>query len=169
MSSKAHSQQLQKLAEQIGNFIEYWGFKKIHGMIWTHLYLSPAPLSAQDLIQRLRVSKALISLSMKDLLEYQLILQTDESLSKKNKFYTANPEVFEVIRGVLEMRELQMMARISSEFKILQDLQKNTTGDLIQADRFTALGEMIEGGRTGLQHLIDLSKVDPRFLSAVDQ
>ena len=167
--SKLHSQQLQKLAEQIGNFIEYWGFKKIHGMIWTHLYLSPEPLSAQDLIQRLRVSKALISLSMKDLLEYQLILQTDESLSKKNKFYIANPEVFEVIRGVLETRELQMMGKISSEFKSLEELEKNSADHFVQSDRLNALGEMIEGGQTGLQQLIALSKLDPRFLIAANQ
>jgi DNA-binding transcriptional regulator GbsR (MarR family) len=163
--SKTHSTQLQKLAEQIGNFIEYWGFKKIHGMIWTHLYLSPTPLSAQDLIQRLRVSKALISLSMKDLLEHQLILQTDDSLSKKNKFYVANPEVFEVIRGVLETRELQMMTRIASEFKTLADLQKSNPVNLIASDRLALLGDMTAGAQVGLKNLLALSKIDPSFLA----
>lgn len=173
MKRHIQEQQLNRLSEQIGHFIEYWGFKKIHGQIWTHLYLSPSPLTAQDLILRLKVSKALISLSMKDLLEYKLVIQTEDSLEKKNKFYYANPEVFEVIRGVLESRETQMLARVSSEFKTLQSmfsepiqpaLKGPTPTPIADADRLKSLGEMIEGAQTALQQLIELQKVQTQFL-----
>lgn len=164
MKKKTSQTQLNSLSEQIGGFIEYWGFKKIHGMIWTHLYLSPVPLSAQELITRLRVSKALVSLSMKDLLHYQLILQTEESLNKKNKFYIANPDVFEVIRGVLQTRELQMMGRIENEFNLLSQTDSDPSAKLLDQERMQALGLMIEGAHSSLKSLIQLAEVDPSFL-----
>jgi DNA-binding transcriptional regulator GbsR (MarR family) len=157
---------LNALAEQIGHFIEYWGFKKIHGQIWTHLYLSPSPLSAQELISRLKVSKALVSLSMKDLLRYKLILQTEESLTKKNKFYVANPEVFSVIRGVLQNREHQMITRIGNEFKNLEEIFSTLThSNLIDGDRLKLLGKMVKGANSALQNIILLTHVDFSFLS----
>jgi DNA-binding transcriptional regulator GbsR (MarR family) len=157
---------LNALAEQIGHFIEYWGFKKIHGQIWTHLYLSPSPLSAQDIISRLKVSKALVSLSMKDLLHYKLILQTEESVNKKNKFYTANPEVFSVIRGVLETREHLMLTRILTEFKNLEEIYSNATAsNLIDHERMKLLGKMVKGASSALQNIILLTNVDFSFLN----
>ena len=155
---------LTALAEQVGNFIEYWGFKKIHGVIWTHLYLSPIPLSAQDLISRLKVSKALVSLSMKDLLHYRLILQTEDSLNKKNKFYTANPEVFGVIRGVLETRERQMLGRIMTEFKNLEEAHELASNrNMIDSERMNGLGKMVNGANSALENFILLTQVDVSF------
>jgi DNA-binding transcriptional regulator GbsR (MarR family) len=173
MDRKTQELHLNRLAEQVGGFIEYWGFKKIHGQIWTHLYLSPIPLSAQDLIARLKVSKALISLSMKDLLDYKLVIQTEESLDKKNKFYLANPEVYDVIRGVLETRETHMLARVSGEFKQLKQVCANgaepvfkgpAPTPLVEKERLTTLGEMIHGAQDALKQLIELQKVSPNFL-----
>lgn len=174
MKRQTQELHLNRLAEQVGGFIEYWGFKKIHGQIWTHLYLSPIPLSAQDLISRLKVSKALISLSMKDLIDYKLVVQTEESLDKKNKFYFANPDVYDVIRGVLETRETHMLARVSAEFKQLQQVcteggepmfkGSSAPTPLVEKDRMETLGEMIHGAQDALKQLIELQKVHPGFI-----
>lgn len=178
MKRQAQEQQLNRLAEQIGGFIEYWGFKKVHGQIWTHLYLSPTPLSAQDLIARLRVSKALISLSMKDLLEYQLVIQTEDSLERKNKFYYANPDVFGVIRGVLESRETQMLQRASTEYQQLREMVSEPVAPplkgpapepLVDRRRMNQLGEMIEGAQGALRQLIELQKIQPDFLKICNE
>ncbi len=168
MRKQPHSVQLNRLAEQIGSFIEYWGFKKIHGQIWTHIYLSPEPISALQLIERLQVSKALISLAMKDLIHYHLINQTEDSLDKKNKFFTANPNVFEAIRFVLETRELHMMNRISSEHHLLKDLQKGSSSALIDDKKLKYLGQLIEGGETALTSLMKLTTINPNFFLALN-
>ncbi|MBC7397416.1 MAG: hypothetical protein H7333_08230 [Bdellovibrionales bacterium] len=165
---QVHSVQLNRLAEQIGNFIEYWGFKKIHGQIWTHIYLSPEPISALQLIERLQVSKALVSLAMKDLIHYQLLSQTEDSLDKKNKFFTANPNVFDAIRFVLETREAHMMSRVSGEHQLMKDLQKSNPSSMIDEKKLNALGEMIEGGEAALQCLMKLDAIEPDFFLALN-
>lgn len=174
MKRQAQELHLNRLAEQIGGFIEYWGFKRIHGQIWTHLYLSPSPLSAQDLIVRLKVSKALISLSMKDLLEYRLVIQTEDSLEKKHKFYYANPDVFGVIRGVLETRETHMLQRVSSEYRqlalavsepVVPALKGPTPAPLLDSERMSKLGGMVSGAQDALQNLIELQKIQTSFFN----
>ncbi len=157
---------LNRLADQIGLFIEYWGFKKIHGMIWTHLYLSDDPLTAKDLIRRLKVSKALVSLSIKDLLDYELVLISQTPGNKKNKYYSANPDVFRVIHRVLQTREMNMLNRIQSELQAVQSAQSTLTSadDGVSADRLVILSEMVGGAKSMLSNLLELSSVNPDFL-----
>ena len=38
----------------VGRLIEFWGFKRNMGRVWAVLYLSPEPLTAQDLRDLLR-------------------------------------------------------------------------------------------------------------------
>ena len=45
--------ELDELAEFVGEFIQYWGFKRIHGKIWAHLFLSEVPLDATTLVSSL--------------------------------------------------------------------------------------------------------------------
>ena len=44
------------VSDVIGRLIEFWGFKRNMGRVWTVLYLSPEPLSAEDLRQALSLS-----------------------------------------------------------------------------------------------------------------
>ena len=165
---KSATVQLDRLAEQIGNFIQYWGFKKIHGQIWAHIYLSTEPLSALQLIERLKVSKALISLAMKDLAHYQLIIQTAESSDRKNKFFVANPKVFEVIRSVLETRELHMLSRVASEHRLLKEMTQKGDQNAVDSKKLKQLGQMIDGAETALVNLIRLSSINPNFFLALN-
>ena len=166
MKRQSTLSQVNRLAEKVGTFIEYWGFKRIHGMIWTHLYLSPRPVSAQELIARLKVSKALISLSMKDLMHYGLVLQTDESLNKKNKFYIANPDVFSAIRQVLVAREQEMLKGTEEEFRLLKSLSESGADpSMIEPDRLETMGMMINGAQKTLQAMQELSQIRPEQLT----
>ena len=63
MEANESLQQLNKLADEVGELVYNWGLKRVHGRIWTHLFLSNRPLDASDLVKRLDISKALISIS----------------------------------------------------------------------------------------------------------
>ena len=59
--------------EAIGQIIESWGFKKILGMTWAFLYLCPEPASAKDICKALDISPALVSITLQDLLRWQVV------------------------------------------------------------------------------------------------
>lgn len=148
-----------KLAEQIGLFIQYWGFKKIHGQLWTHIYLSATPISALELGKRLEVSKALVSLSMKDLLEYDLIIPV-ESPNKKLKLFIANPNVFDVILDVLRKREVPMLEKIDKSFESLEKYYEEQKPAELDPHKVDQLGQMISIANIVLANLIESKSMD---------
>lgn len=113
--SQKAGKNLQKLSLSIGNFIRYWGFRRIHGAIWTQLYLSKTPLSCTDLTKNLGLSKALISPALDELCHHKLI-QEAPSPNEKTKIYRANEDINQVIRHVLKTRESKMLRQITQDF-----------------------------------------------------
>jgi DNA-binding transcriptional regulator GbsR (MarR family) len=112
-SQKKLIPEIEELETLVGNFIQYWGFKKIHGRIWAHLYTSDTPLDSQTLMNRLNVSKALMSLAIRDLLKHEVI-QNDSVGKYGVTFYHANPDVIYVITNVLRKREAVMISSFCS-------------------------------------------------------
>ena len=139
---------LRRLARAVGDFIRYWGFRRIHGQIWTVLYLAKQPMSGTELTKLLKVSKALVSPALGDLEGYKLIIRVPGD--KKTKNYIANPDVFNVIKEVLKTREQELLMKASKTF---QDLQKEQNADLDRA-RLESLHEMIKAASTMLGWLI---------------
>ena len=152
--------ELEDLAAEVGEFICYWGFKKIHGRIWTHIYLSREPLDAGQLMVRLGVSKALISLSLNDLQRYDVIQDGPKS-ARGTQTYFANPDVLDVILNVIRRRERKMLARADQSHRLLSalnpDIQARAGVDL---DRIESLGVIIGQAQNALTSLLELATVD---------
>lgn len=152
--------ELEDLANEVGDFICYWGFKKIHGKIWTHIFLSAQPIDAGQLMQRLGVSKALISLSLNDLLRYDVILESGKS-ARGTQTYVANPDVLDVILNVLRRRERKMLAKAETSHKMLGSLSSESLNRAqLSPDRIQAIGVMISQAQNALLSLLELSTVD---------
>ena len=108
----------------VGQFMDYWGFKKIHGRIWTHLYLSNKPLDSIELMARLNVSKGLMSLAIRELLSYDVII-TDHVGRHGTTFYIANPDLIRVISNVLNSREKKLLSEAENAAECLQKLNQD--------------------------------------------
>ena len=150
--------ELDDVANQIGEFIEYWGFKKIHGRIWVTIFVSELPLDASDLIERLGVSKALVSMSIADLIEYDVI-QISGKNHRGNNCYCSNPNLLGVILNVLRKRERRMLARLSSATRLLESLPQelNAKRELsISAKRIGLLDEMVRTAESALDAFLQL-------------
>lgn len=146
--------ELDYLAEMVGEFIEYWGFKKIHGKIWLNLYLSQDPLDAAALMSRLSVSKALISISLKDLFDYEVIIEKGLS-AEGTRLYGANPNLQGVISQVLRQREKIMMGKIQAAFGQLKGMSKEEISEnKIEMSRLKDLDRFIKNGEKGLNTIM---------------
>ena len=160
MSGQTVLPELEDLANEIGDFIRYWGFKKVHGRLWTHIFLANEALDAAQLIQRLKVSKALISLSINELLRFDVILESRKS-ARGTQTYVANPDVLSVILNVLRRREKKMLARTESSHKMLACLRSEGLADArISHDRLDALGSMIRQAQESFNALLELTNID---------
>lgn len=131
-----------ELSDRVGEFIRYWGFKKIHGKIWCHLFISKEPMDASELICRLGVSKALMSQSLAELLEYKVIITIDEC--KKKKRYVPNKKIISVITSVLRQREQLILGDVMRHYRNVDNFSQEQLEVVgIQKDQLCKLGKMI--------------------------
>jgi DNA-binding transcriptional regulator GbsR (MarR family) len=141
-----------KLSQTIGYFIRYWGFRRIHGQIWTQIFLTQKALSGAELTRSLKVSKALISPALKELLKHKLIFE--QNVDAKTKTYTANPDVLGVILNVLQKREAQLIKKAEKNFQNLKTSieKQNST---INMTRLKELESIISVGSIASDFLIN--------------
>lgn len=129
------------LALKVGRFIQYWGFKKVHGQIWTYIFLAETPVDASLLVKRLGVSKALVSLAIKDLMKYNVIRVAGSGRGRKI-LLEANPDPLDVITGILKQRESVLIQETQASLSALQALDPKSRPD-VKESRLKELGEMV--------------------------
>lgn len=140
------------VVKKIGEFIQYWGFKRIHGEIWAQIFLSSVPLDATRLAARLKVSKGLMSLAIKDLLKYQVIRPCSKG-PKRTVYFEHNPEIMKIIVHVLQNREKVLLDQISEACQKLQSSGLKSEGNLNPL-RAKELEEMVESAKSFLELMI---------------
>src|SRR5262245_35976917 len=61
------------VSDAVGRLIEFWGFKRNMGRVWAVLYLSPDPLSADDLRHALKISSGAVSMTLSELQRWGVV------------------------------------------------------------------------------------------------
>jgi len=146
--------ELEEFASEVGQFMEYWGFKKVHGLIWSHIYLSQKPLDATELMRRLQISKALVSISLKELLDFAVIEEAGKS-ERGTRLYSAREDLGATILDTLRRRERKMMARIRTSHSLLERLEADELEfHGIAQQKVALLGMLIRLVEQSLDHMI---------------
>ncbi len=146
-----------QVCDSIGNFIAWWGFKAIHGRVWTLLALRGEAMSQAEIGRTLSVSRALVSGAIKDLMSYRLVRSVG---SGRTAPYEAVMDVWPVISDVLREREWMMLeaTRVSleaavEEAELAQDMGTPLHWSL---ERMRVLLGLTEMAQTFLKILIKL-------------
>ena len=101
----------ESLATAKENFIQsmsrvssFWGFPKALGAIFGATYLSPAPITLDELVEQAGVSKGAVSTHVRRLERLGLIHKHVEFGDRKD-YYVAETDFWKVVRGLLRERE----------------------------------------------------------------
>lgn len=152
--------EMQELSEQIGEFIHYWGFKRVHGRIWTHLFLSDKPLDSADLVRQMKISKALVSISVRELLEFEVITEAGKS-DRNTQLYSVNPDILQVILNVLRGREKRLLNRVTAAHEALDKVSaQDKVENQISQERLVQLKKLVLDASEALDGLISLRSVN---------
>lgn len=91
-------------ADAISDVIEYWGFKKVLGRVWTMLYLAEGPLPAADIGRRLNMSAGSVSTTLSELLRWGVVKRVWKPGERKD-FFEAETDFWKMISKVISERE----------------------------------------------------------------
>lgn len=158
-----------EVLQTVGFFIQYWGFKEVHGQVWACIFLADKPVDANHIIAQLKLSKAAISLAIKDLTHYSVIQELEKKEPSTRK-YISNPNLVEVILNVLRQREKKMLSQIVAATKALSDLDKNDLSKWsVSKEKTKALMSMSQGAQAILDQILIEDDVDMSQMFALLQ
>lgn len=94
------------IMDGLGQLASYFGFSKVMGQLFGTLMLSPDPLSLDDMVERLSISKASVSTNMRTL-EHMGIVREVWVKDDRRKFYKAEEDFWRILSSILSSRELR--------------------------------------------------------------
>jgi DNA-binding transcriptional regulator GbsR (MarR family) len=157
------------VSDVVSRLIEFWGFKRNMGRVWTVLYLSPEPLSAEDLRHALGLSSGAVSMTLSELARWGVVRKVWIQGERKD-FYAAEVQLWRMISRVFNEREKgEIVAAIEAFEQALGELDRvrRTTSDPearsraeLQHERISQLLELARLGRRLLDALVSTAKVD---------
>jgi len=116
-----------EVCNAVGHFIEYWGFKAIHGRVWAILALNKEPLAQVQVAAMLGVSRSLVSGVIAELVDRGLVRAVDE---RRNAPYVAVTEFWPTVAAVLRNREWMLLERTRQALE----------GLVVEGERLTGRG-----------------------------
>lgn len=161
-----HSDEVCDLADKVGDFIQYWGFKRLHGRVWCHIFLSPDGLTVAQLMGTLGVTKGLLSIAINELVEFKVI-HADRKIKNGAVVYKSNSNLNEAIVDILRSRERKMLAEIWSAYELLKRGRKAGAHTSINAKNFRELEVMIISARKALDFLVFSAGMGPNIFDKV--
>jgi DNA-binding transcriptional regulator GbsR (MarR family) len=157
------------VSDVVGRLMEFWGFKRNMGRVWTVLYLSPEPLSAEGLRSALTLSSGAVSMTLSELSRWGVVRRVWIQGERKD-FYTAEVQLWRMISRVFNERERgEIVTAIDSFEEALRQLDRirKTSSDSstrsraeLQHERISQLLELARLGRRLIEALVSTAKVD---------
>src|SRR5689334_10983512 len=139
------------------------------GRIWSVLYLSPEPLSAEDLRQALKLSSGAVSMTLNELSRWGVVRKVWVQGERKD-FYTAEVQLWRMISRVLGEREkAEVIHAIDAFEEALASLERPRPGPQdsktrarveLQKERIGQLLELAKLGKGLIETLVAAAKLD---------
>jgi HTH-type transcriptional regulator, glycine betaine synthesis regulator len=100
------------MLEGLGQLADYFGFSKVMGQLYGTLVLSANPLSLDDMMERLGISKASVSMNMRTLEHMGMVRQVwVRGGSGRRKYYEAETDFWQIITNLVSGREMRDVER----------------------------------------------------------
>ena len=120
--SEQITQLKQDFTQGLSQISKFWGFPKGMGAIFAVLYLSPSPLSLDELVQQTGLTKGAISTNVRALARMGLV-RPSTKLGDRKDYYEAETDFYKSIRAILRERQ-------NSEFESAIQSVRETLGKL---------------------------------------
>jgi HTH-type transcriptional regulator, glycine betaine synthesis regulator len=88
----------------LSHISNFWGFSKGMGAIFGVLFLSPSPLSLDELVEQVGITKGAVSTNVRQLERLGLVHQ-QIVIGERKDYYEAETDFWKVVKSVLRERE----------------------------------------------------------------
>ena len=126
-----------------GEMSSRWGINRTVGQIYAVLYISREPLTADDIVDRLGVSRSNVSMGLKELQSWRLV-RLEHRPGDRRDFFSAPEDVWQIFKTLAEERQRR---EVDPTLSMLRDALLETAGsadDAYAQERMRRMHELIE-------------------------
>lgn len=132
--TKETNQIRQNFIEGLSHISRFWGLPKGVGALFAVLYISPAPLSLDELVSQSGLTKGAVSTNVRALARMGLVRRSTKLADRKD-YYEAETDFYKAIRSILSERQnREFDSAIRSVRETLEKLQA-AKGSMDEAER----------------------------------
>ena len=156
-----------QVGEAVAELMSFWNFKPSMGRVWTALYLSQDPLSADALVAQTGLSVGSVSMTLSDLRDWGVVAEAGRVDGKR--CYVAETDIVSMISKVFREREMVLISKAMSRFaeaiRVLDSEGRSSTpGQMIEsrfvATRVQRLHGLSRAGQRMVEQLVKVGRVD---------
>lgn len=161
-----------EVADTVGRLMEFWGFKRPMGRMWTLLYLSPEPLGAAEIGAELKMSAGAVSMALGELVKWGAVKKSWRP-GERRDFYEAETSVGKLVQRVLRERELTLVREFAealgrAEAELPSAAPAESEALAFKRERLAHLRGLSQLGEGLLRALVSGQSIDPTpFLSSM--
>ena len=140
-----------------------WGINRTVGQIYAVLYISREPLTADDIVDRLGVSRSNVSMGLKELQSWRLV-RLEHRPGDRRDFFSAPEDVWQIFKTLAEERQRR---EVDPTLSMLRDALLETAGsadDAYAQERMRRMHELIE---QITDWFAEIRKLSPNTLQAL--
>jgi DNA-binding transcriptional regulator GbsR (MarR family) len=120
-----------------------WGINRTVGQIYAVLFLSPEPLNAESITERLGFSRSNISMGLKELQAWRLVRLVHLPGDRRD-YFTTPDDLWEIVRTLVEERKKREIDPTLTKLRELQMQKPASEEDAFAHGRIGELGQLIE-------------------------
>jgi len=110
-----------------GAFGTHWGINRTMAQIHALLLISPDPLSAEDIMEQLDISRGNANMNIRELISWGLVQRTLIT-GERREFFTAEKDIWKVVRQIVKerkKRELEPMLELMGQLSDVEGDKKD--------------------------------------------
>jgi len=93
-----------RFVEAMGNISKFWGFNRLMGQLYGLLYMSPEPMTLDQLAEGLQVSKGSVSTNIRAIERWGMVEKVWVKADRKD-YYRAETKFMDIVIKILQERE----------------------------------------------------------------
>lgn len=127
------------MLDGLSQLLDYFGFSKVMGQLYGVLLLNSDPLSLDDLMERLDISKASVSMNMRTLEHLGMVRQVwVRGKTGRRKYYEAETDFIQIVTNILNGREMRDVDRALNVLQVNMNLLFDTMPRMSADDKEVA-------------------------------
>tara|TARA_R110002072_G_scaffold14272_2_gene59417 strand:- start:127197 stop:127700 length:504 start_codon:yes stop_codon:yes gene_type:complete len=145
----------EKFISTWGNLGSLWGINKAMAQIHALLFVSPAPLSMEDIMDALDISRGNASMNLRGLIDWGIVYKVNVAGERK-EYFTSEKDVTELSRQIAKersRRELQPTIKILKEVSNIPDDGTKATQEFIKQTK--AMHDLADMADTMMHRLVN--------------